>query len=144
MSLPDDLREAIERHQNAINSLINGDAQPYLEHCSHRDDVSVAGGWGAYERGWDEVRRRYEWVTDNFAGTSSNICSFENITVVYGEDIAYTLDIERNSIDGNKRQMDLRVTTVFRKEAGEWKMVHRHGDPLVEQQYGNPTELGKA
>jgi ketosteroid isomerase-like protein len=26
----------------------------------------------------------------------------------------------------------LRVTTVFRREAGEWKVVHRHGDPYDE------------
>jgi ketosteroid isomerase-like protein len=23
----------------------------------------------------------------------------------------------------------LRVTTIFRREAGEWRVVHRHGDP---------------
>jgi hypothetical protein len=27
----------------------------------------------------------------------------------------------------------LRVTTVFRREDGEWKVVHRHGDPLASQ-----------
>jgi ketosteroid isomerase-like protein len=25
----------------------------------------------------------------------------------------------------------LRVTTVFRREDGDWKIVHRHGDPLA-------------
>jgi len=25
----------------------------------------------------------------------------------------------------------LRVTTVFRREHGVWKVVHRHGDPLA-------------
>jgi hypothetical protein len=24
-----------------------------------------------------------------------------------------------------------RATTVFRREDGEWKIVHRHGDPLA-------------
>ena len=28
--------------------------------------------------------------------------------------------------------MTLRVTYVFRKEDGRWKLLHRHADPLVE------------
>lgn len=26
----------------------------------------------------------------------------------------------------------LRVTTVFRREDGEWRIIHRHGDPAPE------------
>ena len=38
------------------------------------------------------------------------------------------------------RDLSLRVTLAFRREASEWRLVHRHADPLVhpinEQQLG--------
>jgi ketosteroid isomerase-like protein len=30
----------------------------------------------------------------------------------------------------------LRVTTIFRREDGEWRVVHRHGDPVPESTPG--------
>jgi len=36
-----------------------------------------------------------------------------------------------------------RVTHVFRREAGEWRLVHRHGNRL-EQQYEPSTRLTTA
>ena len=39
--------------------------------CSHRDDVTIVGGWGGYERGWTEqVEKRYEWAAARFGGAA--------------------------------------------------------------------------
>jgi ketosteroid isomerase-like protein len=32
-------------------------------------------------------------------------------------------------MDGTPKKYALRVTTIFRREQGEWRIVHRHGDP---------------
>jgi ketosteroid isomerase-like protein len=34
----------------------------------------------------------------------------------------------------------LRVTTVFRREDGEWRIVHRHGDSLASRSAAEITE----
>ncbi|WP_256214245.1 nuclear transport factor 2 family protein [Arthrobacter sp. ov118] len=52
-------------------------------------------------------------------------------------DLAYTVGFERAdlSVDGGPPQSTkLRVTHVYGRENGEWKIVHRHGDyvPLDE------------
>ena len=52
-------------------------------------------------------------------------------------DLAYTVAIERSesrvvSQDAPAR-MSLRVTHLFRREEGEWKLIHRQADPLVEE-----------
>lgn len=45
-------------------------------------------------------------------------------------DLAYTAhrEITRTDVDGEPRNYTLRVTQVYRREAGEWKVVHRHAD----------------
>ncbi len=45
-------------------------------------------------------------------------------------DMAYTAGLEHTSvsIDGQPRTYTLRATQVYRREAGEWRVAHRHGD----------------
>jgi ketosteroid isomerase-like protein len=48
-------------------------------------------------------------------------------------DLAYLVAYEHTtaSIGGDPpAPYTLRVTTLFRREAGAWKVVHRHADPL--------------
>ncbi len=50
-----------QRH-GTIERFVNGDAGPYKQLWSHTDDVTIFGGWGAYEQGWDAVSRRLDWA----------------------------------------------------------------------------------
>lgn len=47
--------------------------------------------------------------------------------------VAFTVAVEHTSasINGVPRQYELRVTTIFRREEGTWKVVHRHADPVA-------------
>ena len=36
------------------------------------------------------------------------------------------------SVDGQPRSYTLRATQVYRREGGEWKVAHRHGDAVSE------------
>jgi ketosteroid isomerase-like protein len=48
--------------------------------------------------------------------------------------MAYTAGLEHTSVsvDGKPRSCTFRVTQVYRREDGEWKVVHRHGDTVTE------------
>ena len=52
-------------------------------------------------------------------------------------DLAYTVTIDRGAVhlidQAAPRPMALRVTTIFRKESGAWKLMHRHEDPLIDK-----------
>jgi ketosteroid isomerase-like protein len=46
--------------------------------------------------------------------------------------MAFTVGLEHTSVsvDGAPRTYTLRATQVYRREGGEWKVAHRHADPL--------------
>ena len=56
---------------------------------------------------------------------------FQYDVVHEGIEVAYAVGFERGeaSIDGEPvASTTIRFTHVFRREAGEWRLAHRHGD----------------
>jgi SnoaL-like domain len=55
----------------------------------------------------------------------------EHFVIASSGDMAYTVGFERMhvSVDGGpRRDMTLRVTHIYRRIDGDWKLVHRHAD----------------
>ncbi len=130
----DDLREMLDRTTAALGYLVNGDAQPYLALWSHADDVTVMGGFGSYGRGWEQVRRNTLFAASRFRGGS--LSSVEAMAEGESGDLAYAVWIERGQVrvEGQDEHgaLAVRVTHVFRREEGAWRIIHRHGDPITE------------
>jgi hypothetical protein len=53
---------AIKELAAARGDFMNGDATGLQALYSHRDDVTVMGGFGGFERGWVEVGPRLAWA----------------------------------------------------------------------------------
>lgn len=127
-----DLEEMKRRLLAANNRFAQGDATAWNELCSHASDVTLFGGAGGYERGWDQVGPRYTWASSNFSG--GQMTSEVLATHVSG-DLACTVELEhwnvRLAATGESAVIDLRVTHAYRREAGAWKLIHRHGEHLV-------------
>jgi ketosteroid isomerase-like protein len=47
--------------------------------------------------------------------------------------LGFTVELERltRQIDGETEEMSRRATTVYRRENGAWRVIHRHGDNLM-------------
>ena len=130
-----DWDEFTARLLSALRRFVEGDAQPYKSLWSHGDDVVIFGGWGAWEQGWAAVGPRLDWAAARYR---DGWLDRENLLRAVGPDIAYSVDIERSGghFDGapEAREAPLRVTHLFRREDGDWRIAHRHADFLQSRQ----------
>ncbi len=116
----------------ANNRFAQGDATALKELCSHKEDVTLFGGAGGYERGWEHVGPRYSWASANFSGgqTTSEVLA----THISG-DLACAVELEhwdvRLATTGATATIELRVTHAYRREDGAWRVIHRHREHLV-------------
>lgn len=83
-----------------------------------------------------QVEKRYDWAAARFSSDNDQNQQIETISLVETAQMAYSVEIERSQarIGNSNAPLALRVTTIFRLESGEWKLVHRHADPLVNVQ----------
>lgn len=122
------LASMLDRQLAAERSLHGGDAAPRYSTWSHEDPVTLFGAWKS-NQGWPAV----SGVFDELARHLSE-CTFYEIDLLAAGasgDLAYTVCHERAgySLDGVPVQNTLRVTHIYRRENGEWRIVHRHADP---------------
>ena len=118
-----EVREATETGDVAGSE----DAGPRFKTWSEREPVTLFGAWFTVA-GSDEVRAVFEKLAAAFSeATASEV---DLLAAEVSGDLAYTAHREITStvVDGAPRDYVLRVTQVYRREGGEWKVVHRHGD----------------
>ena len=136
MAAVDDLDEVIEQYQLALNEFMKGNPEPVKRLHSHRDDVTLNNPFGPPVRGWDEVAATMERAASNFR--DGEMVAFENVAKYVTPELAYIVWIERAKAKVGGREdiapSTLRVTMIFRPEDGEWKVVHRHADPITTPQ----------
>src|SRR5436190_8429649 len=115
------------RLRDAETALHNGDPGPRLALWSAREPVSVLGAWRS-ALGQEEMRELFHALAGTFSECKSHI--YDIVSAEVSGDMAFTAGYERTqaSINGEPRQYVLRVTQVYRREDGEWRVAHRHGD----------------
>jgi len=110
----------------------DGDAAPRQAMWSHRDPVTVFGA-AMNARGWNDVDALFNALAGRFSNCIS--CEWEIVAADVRGDMGYVVAIERTtaSVAGTEPSAyALRSTTIFRREDGEWKVAHRHGDAYDE------------
>lgn len=121
------------RLKDAEFALHGGDAAPRRALWSTNDPVTVLGAWKS-ATGQQEINHLFAELGDSFSDCTSY--SHEVIAADVVGDLAYTAGVERTqaSINGEPRTYALRATQIYRREDGQWRVVHRHADTIPDSE----------
>jgi ketosteroid isomerase-like protein len=136
----DFLAEMLPKQVAAETAIHNGDVAPRLALWSRNDPVTLFGA--KYSgTGWAELDPMFHTVASWFSDSTEY--DFDVVAAGASGDLAYTVGYERNyvKVDGEPRTYVLRATHVYRREGGQWRIVHRHADfpPADDYQGAFPT-----
>jgi ketosteroid isomerase-like protein len=127
MSTEDEARKASEQFYAALNRMLNGDIGPMADIWSHSAAVTTMHPIGGREVGWDKVREAWKQVAK--LASDGQVKLSDQLIQVTG-DMAYEVGIEQGQakFGGKQVSIEQRVTNIYRREAGTWKIVHHHAD----------------
>jgi ketosteroid isomerase-like protein len=129
---PHDFEEFMRQRDEAARAFVSGDAAPISRIVARDSPATFFGPMGGTVQGAEEVSSTYARDSSHFLSGDS---SFEILHMAAGDTIAYWVGFQRATarLDGRTEDIpfNLRVTEVFRREDGAWKLIHRHADSLV-------------
>ena len=123
----------LEEYHRAGREITNGNPEAYKRLYSRRGDVTLANPFGPPVRGWSEVSATLDRAAAVYR--DGEVVGFDNVSTGIGSDLAYTVEVEsyRARVGGADEiaAVTVRVTTIFRREEGTWRVVHKHADPIT-------------
>jgi uncharacterized protein (TIGR02246 family) len=126
----EDAAAVLEANRAFYAALETRDAARMEALWSHGDDVAcVHPGWHRLD-GWEEILRSWRAI---FANSRAWKVRPEEDRAFVSDDVAVVLCIEvleASGAAGDPARMQ--ATNVFRRENGEWRMVHHHASAVPE------------
>lgn len=127
MSKKDEVRKASNQFYAALNNMTNGDAESLKKIWSHNAAVTTMHPIGGRQVGWDEVWEA--WEQTGQVASDGHVELQDQLIRVVGK-LAYEVgtEVATFKIAGKKVEGQIRVTNIYRKKSGKWKVVHHHTD----------------
>ena len=142
MSANEDVRAASARFYAALNSMAAGDAAPMSDACARGSEVSAQHPIGGRDEGYDAVIASFAKVAEIAGGGDIELLEQK---IDAASDMAIEAGVESGTlmIAGHEATVHHRVTNVYKKIDGDWKLAHHHTD-LSEAMLDVLKRLGQA
>jgi len=123
------------QRERASTAFVEGDVAPLLAVSVDTDPATIYPPTGAVVEGADAVNAGNRAGAAAFASGAEN--RFEILHFGSDGDLGYWTGIQRSTLVLKDKpetvNMDLRITELFRRVDGKWKLFHRHADMLRER-----------
>ena len=132
--MPDKSFDAfMQQRRRVAMAFVHGDPRPLRDISASSDPATFFGPAGGAEQGAAHVLEVNEAGSHRFHGGTTELDILHSGS---SGDLAYWTGFQRGAVrlEGRRDPVPtrLRVTELFRRENGEWKLIHRHADALME------------
>jgi ketosteroid isomerase-like protein len=127
MSTVDEVREASKKFYAGLNRMANGESNTFAATWSQNGTATAMHPIGGREVGWKAIEESFNKV----AGVASDGKVELKDQLIYDlGNAAYEVGVEKAQfkIAGQEIKSEHRVTNIYKKDGGTWKMVHHHTD----------------
>jgi ketosteroid isomerase-like protein len=125
--------QVVEQQHAALDAFARGDDKPLAALWSKADDVTLGNPFGPFVSGFPQVAETMEAAAAHYGEGEAS--GFDLIAKHVGDDVSYLVEVERLTARMGGRAdvtpVSLRCTSIFRRGEGNWRMVHRHADPIT-------------
>ena len=123
------LHDATTSFYEALNLVLKGDAEPMLNLWSQAADVTYMSPLGELLIGWAPIEASWR---DQAANLRGGPIIPEAVHVIEASEMGIVANFERGSVVINAESVpvDIRATSVYRREGNRWLMVGHHTDRL--------------
>lgn len=133
-----DFDEFFQQRIEASNAFISGDFSALSKISVQNSPATLFTPNGTCINGAQQVNAVNAEGATHFKPGGTN--AFEVLHTAAGDEFAYWVGIQRSTVpmEGSAQpvQFNLRITELYRRENGTWKLFHRHADPLKSGETG--------
>ncbi|MGI8662146.1 MAG: YybH family protein [Acidimicrobiales bacterium] len=126
-----DFERFMQGRETVGHAYVTGDSGPLAKISAQQDPATFFSPLGGYVQGAADVLSENEDGAGHFRPGGNT--QFEILHMSASGDLGYWVGVQHANVrmEGSVDAipMHLRITEIFRRENGGWKLFHRHADP---------------
>jgi ketosteroid isomerase-like protein len=127
----EELAELVRRTEDATSAWMRGDMERYLALTPHIQGFTLMNPFGGAPARYEDRAESIRAAAGYFNGGEAKL-ELEHAHA-WGDTVVLVMIERQHGQVGGLPDQDwsLRVTQVYRRDGSDWRVVHRHADPLV-------------